>query len=139
MALAIQHKSIGATALLLLTLFGVSRAASLIAQDWQFTGARTEVSFWGRGDYQPSFKAVRNTGLVLDRLLQASPAQPAYLSVRANSFAWRAYWSQDPKLELELAQEAVRHQRAALQSRPAHLQSKTKLIEYESRLESLNN
>jgi len=139
MALAIQNKNIGATALLLVTLLGIYRAASLIVQDWQFTQARTEVSFWGRGDYKPSLRAVRNTERVLDRLLQASPAQPAYLSVRANSFAWRAYWSQDRKLELQFAQEAVRHQRAALQSRPAYLQSRTKLVEYESRLKNLNN
>jgi len=132
-----QYKVIMAALILLLVLMAIAHAASLLINDLRFTRAQTEVSFWGRGDYNPSQASVRRAGQALDDLLYASPNHPAYLSVRANSYVWQAYWVSDIALERQYTRQAVRLQIAALKSRPAHPHSRAKMIEYKERLHNI--
>ena len=104
-------------------------------QDLRFTETETEVSFWGRGNYQPTEATVLRTNLAMDHLLNATPHHPAYLSLQANSYAWQAYWAENSETTREFSEKAVQLQTSAQQSRPAHLQSRAKLAEYAARLQ----
>jgi hypothetical protein len=124
---------------LALTVVGLVQSASLIQQNLLFTRAKTEVSFWGRGNYQPGEITVNRTVNQLDDLLQANPSQPDYLGLQANAAVWPAYWSGRDAAIGESAgsgitvQQAINSQYAALQARPAHRYSWVKLAEYLSR------
>lgn len=102
-------------------------------QDLAFTEAQTEISFWGRGTYQPSPEKVEKTGEALESLLRLSPASPVFLELQAHYFAWKAYWSDDAVQRETLGRVAIDAQRRALQSRPAHRQGWVKMVEYASR------
>ncbi len=114
---------------LALALLGAWQGAQLIHRDLAFEAARTEVSFWGRGNYQPTEQAIERTGNTLGTLI-AQNAHPEYLSVQAAYYIWRAYWEGDN----DLAIKAVDSQYRALESRPAHPQDRQKLIEYRGRV-----
>ena len=43
---------------LALSLLGAWQGAQLMQRDLAFEAARTEVSFWGRGNYQPTEQAI---------------------------------------------------------------------------------
>jgi len=121
----------------LLALYGTVQGASLFKHDLQFTKAETEVSFWGRGNYQPTPKTVSRTARAVENLVQHAPHNPAYRSLQANSFAWRAYWEADATTSQQYAQQAVGAQAAAVQARPAYYQGQVKLAEYEARLQDV--
>ena len=105
----------------------------LLRQDLAYTRAETELSFWGRGDYQPREHTIERTGLDLAALLAAQPAHPDYLSLDAYYQSWRGHWSTGVTERLDFNQQAVDSQYAALQARPAHRQGWTKMLEYAAR------
>jgi len=118
---------------LVLSVVGVVRSASLMRQNLLFTRAQTEVSFWGRGDYHPEQKTIARTVKQLESLLLSAPTQPDYLGLQANAAVWLAYWSEDGAASTRTVQQAVSSQYAALQTRPAHRYSWEKLEEYLAR------
>ena len=128
-------KRLFAAPFLVLALYGVAQASSLLQQDLRFTESETEVSFWGRGNYQPTEATVLRTNLAMNHLLNTTPHHPAYLSLQANSHAWQAYWAKNAEASQKFAEKAVQLQTSAVQYRPAHLQSRVKLAEYTARLQ----
>lgn len=102
-------------------------------QDLVYTRAQTEVSFWGRGEYQPSAQVVADTGLALQQLLTESPRHPDYLNLMARYAAWQAYWSVDPDIREEISRTAMDSQYRALELRPAHQHGWITMVEYASR------
>tara|TARA_R110001599_G_C12274970_1_gene662053 strand:+ start:1105 stop:1521 length:417 start_codon:yes stop_codon:yes gene_type:complete len=105
---------------LVLALALVWQSAKLFQQDLAFTAVETEVSFWGRGDYQPDAKTRARVGKTLEGLLTEVPAHPGYLMLAANYHAWQAYWAESPELEYDFSRRAEAAKNAAKQSRPAH-------------------
>jgi hypothetical protein len=112
----------------------VYQAAQLMRQDLIYTGAQTELSFWGRGDYQPVAGNVEGTRKAIESLLRRSPGHPDYLSLQAGYDVWRAYWASNPRDREQLGEQAVRSQYQALVSRPAHRRSWLKLEGYAARI-----
>lgn len=102
-------------------------------QDLAFIRAKTEVGFWGRGEYQPRPATVKRTGNTTEALLKARPAQPEYLALAAGYASWQGYWAEDPAARERLNNMAVEYQQSALKSRPAHRHNWQKLVEYASR------
>ncbi len=118
---------------LLLTLIGMFWPARLLLQDLRFTAATTEVSYWGRGEYEPLPAVVERAKAQIEQLLLAYPGHPEYLELQANTLAWLAYWSDDPEQRHQYLHDAVTAQFLALESRPAYPQSWVKLIDYNAR------
>lgn len=119
--------------ILLISLYTASRAADLLRQDLAFTAVQTEVSFWGRGDYQPARPVRTDLGRRLDTLLADSPAQPDYLTVAASYFAWQAFWAETLELEQDYSRRALRAQYTAQQSRPAYRRGWVIMLGYAAR------
>ena len=109
------------------------QAATLFQRDLAFTAAETELSFWGRGEYQPSDATRETVRRELDTLLAAAPDQPDYLTLAAYHAAWLAYREDDPTVARPYALQAVDKQYAAQQNRPAYRQGWAKLVEYARR------
>lgn len=125
--------------LLLVAVLCVLHAGNFFSQDLQYTQAQTEVSFWGREGYVPTSETIGQTSHTIESLLQNSPAHPGYLSLQANSYAWQSYWALDERTTMHYAELARKSQGLALQSRPVHPLSQTKMLEYTARLQGLNN
>ena len=115
---------------LVLTAFAILQAATLFQQSLSFTRAQTEISFWGRSDYQPGQATIERTGQSIAAQLQIAPENPEYLALQANYAQWRAYWARGMVDQPRFAGLAVDSQYAALQSRPAHRHSWSKMVEY---------
>ena len=127
----------GAAALaLLLAAAGVYAGVRVYLQDLEYTRVQAEISFWGRGTYQPAQGVIEHTGDVIGGLLRAAPAQPELLELQAHYLAWRAYWSEDPGRRDDFGQAAADSQYLALLSRPANRQGWSKMLEYASRTRS---
>jgi hypothetical protein len=109
------------------------QAASLLQQNLAFTKAQTEVGFWGRGEYQPESSTIENTGRRINTLVQRSPGHPEYLGLQANYATWRGYWAQDMEERMAFSLQAMASQKSALQTRPAHRHSWSKMVEYAAR------
>lgn len=107
---------------LLVALVMVWQGLNMFQGDLAFSAAETEVSFWGRGEYQPTERTREATGYAVENLVAAAPAQPAYLSLAASYYAWRAYWTEEIAVENDYNAQALAAQYAAQQSRPAYLQ-----------------
>jgi hypothetical protein len=122
-----------AAPILALALVAAYTGFTTFAQDLAFTNAQTELSFWGSDSYQPEPKTIELTGRTIDALLQNAPGHPEYLGLQANYAAWQAYWATDTIERVSFSQQAVQSQHAALQSRPAHRHSWSKMVEYASR------
>jgi len=54
------------------------QSATLFRMDLAFTAAETELSFWGRGDYQPTEATRARISRELGVLLEGAPAHPDY-------------------------------------------------------------
>lgn len=106
---------------------------NVLVQDLAYTRAQTELSFWGRGDYQPTPQAVDDTEQTLQFLLAENPYHPEFLILQARYNAWQAYWSENLDMREVSSREAMLHQYRALESRPAHRQSWLTMVEYASR------
>ena len=118
---------------LAMALMGVYTGFTTFAQDLAFSSARTELSFWGSDRYQPEPNTIERTGQSIDALLQGAPGNPEYLGLQANYAAWQAYWSENRDERAGFNGQAVQSQYKALQSRPAHRHSWSKMVEYASR------
>ena len=126
-------RSMAVLTVLAVALMGVYTGFTTFARDLAFTSARTELSFWGRDRYQPEANTVERTGQSIDALLQGAPGNPEYLGLQASYAAWQAYWSENRDERAGFNGQAVRSQYKALQSRPAHRHSWSKMVEYASR------
>jgi hypothetical protein len=122
-----------AAALLLLALLGVYAGVVTFQQDLAFTAAQTEISFWGRDNYQPEPKIIKHTGHTIDTLVQQAPLHPEYLGLGAKYDAWQAYWAIEPDERANFNEKAVQSQYKAMLSRPAHRQGWSMMLEYASR------
>ena len=109
------------------------QAATLFRLDLAFTAAETELSFWGRGNYQPTAATREHIQRELDALLAAAPGQPNYLALAAYHDAWLAYREDDPDAARPYALRAASAQFGAQQNRPAYRQGWAKLVEYARR------
>lgn len=121
---------------LVLMLLVMHDATKLFSGNLKFTDAETEVSFWGRGEYQPGQKTVERTERSIESLVATSDRHPSYLNLSASASAWFAYWAIDSAGRERFVQKSVTAQTEAIKSRPAHRQSWIKLIEY---LSNTNN
>ena len=106
---------------LLVALTLVWQALGLLQRDLAFTTTETEVSFWGRGDYQPYEHTREATGRAVEQLVAAAPGQPDYLTLAASYYAWRAWWADDAELEAQYTQLGQQAREIARQSRPAYV------------------
>ena len=130
----------GALALALVLVLALAwQAARLARLDLMFTAAATEVSFWGRGTYQPDQPVRERIGRELQRLLKASPAQPDYLILAASYYSWEAYRAPNAAVANNYDRLALDAQYAAQLSRPAYRQGWEKMIGYASRIEGAEN
>ena len=118
---------------LILTLLLVAQGLSLFQQDLAFTGAETELSFWGRENYHPFQPTIKRTGKTIDSLLQISPQHSSYLELQAYYLSWLGYWADDVEQRLRFNDQAAQTQYRALQARPADRQAWLKMVEYSSR------
>lgn len=109
------------------------QSATVISQDLAFTAAETELSFWGRDNYQPADSSREDTQKVLETLLAAAPNHPDYLALKAYHEAWRAYSAYDPRITHMHVLRAMRLQLSAQEARPAYRQGWVKLVEYARR------
>ena len=96
------------------------QSAKLFHQDLAFTAVETEVSFWGRVDYQPDAQTRERVGKTLEGLLKEVPSHPGYLMLAASYYAWQAHWAETPELKYDYNRRAEAAKNAARQSRPAH-------------------
>ena len=111
----------GAFAGLLLALTMTWQGLALLQRDLAFTAAETEVSFWGREDYQPTQATIARTGRQLEALLAKAPRHPEYQLLAASYYAWQAYWTEDAELEAQYTQLGQQAREIARQSRPAYV------------------
>jgi hypothetical protein len=125
-------RSVAILALVLAVAGGYFGFATLV-QDLAYTRVQTELSFWGREDYEPSQQAIDDTANTLQFLLAKSPSHPDFLILQARYSAWRAYWSEDLYAQEVFSREAMAAQYRALESRPAHRHSWSTMVEYASR------
>jgi len=109
------------------------QSATTFRLDLAFTAAETELSFWGRGDYQPDDASRQRTSQALEALLAAAPHHPDYLALAAYHDAWRAYREDDPTLAQPYALRALDNQYGAQQARPAYRQGWEKMVGYARR------
>jgi hypothetical protein len=109
-----------AAIVLALSLTLVWQAAGLFRRDLAFTAAETEVSFWGRGSYQPDEFTQARIGRTLEMLVTQAPGNPDYLFLAASYQEWRALWALDPRQREVFLQRAAAQWRAAREARPAH-------------------
>ena len=119
--------------MLLAALIGIYLGYVLLVQDIAYTRAQTELSFWGRDNYQPSEQVIAETGDRLEGLLDSAPHHPEYQKLQALYNSWQAYWSSGMPERDSLNSETMSNQYGALLSRPAHRQDWSKMIEYASR------
>ncbi|TDG12897.1 hypothetical protein E2F43_15185 [Seongchinamella unica] len=101
--------------------------------DLTYAATEVELSFWGRETYVPTDSTIGRVGSHLARLRQHQPRHPDYLALEAYYLSWRGFFSADMAERLDLNQQAVDTQYAALQQRPAYRQGWLEMIEYASR------
>jgi hypothetical protein len=121
---------ISAVVALLIALALVWQGLGLLQRDLAFTAAETEVSFWGRGEYQPYEDTRETVGRAVEQLVAAAPGQPDYLTLAASYYAWRGYWAQEATVETEYNALALAAQYSAQQSRPAYRQGWESMLRY---------
>jgi hypothetical protein len=102
----------------------------LLQRDLVFNAAETEVSFWGRGEYQPSEQTREATGRAVEHLVSVAPAHPDYLTLAASYYAWRAWWAEEGVAENAYNTRALAAQYVAQQSRPAYRQGWESMLRY---------
>ena len=110
------------------------QGAQLMRNELGFSRAGTEVSFWGRADYQPSEETILATTNTISTLVANCPGHPDYFALQANAAVWQAYWAQRKEDREVHAARAISSQYCALRSRPAHRHGWVKMVEYASRV-----
>lgn len=107
-------------------------AITHMRRDLQFTKLDTELSFWGRDNYQPTDPARASTAAGIGALLHIAPTHANYLTLRASQLAWEGYWiGGDAGLALD--KQALAAQVQAQHSRPAYGLGWLYLLEYAER------
>lgn len=109
------------------------QSATLFRMDLAFTAAETELSFWGRGDNQPTEATRARISRELGVLLEGAPAHPDYLALAAYHQTWLAFREDDPAIAQVYALQAVNTQFLAQQNRPAYRQGWAKMVGYARR------
>jgi len=122
-----------AAPILVLTVFAVYQASTRFQQSVNYTSAQTEISFWGRANYQPEPATIERTGGAVAALVEQVPGHPDYLALQASYAIWIAHWAGDLEDKSAHAGQSVDSQYQALQSRPAHRHSWVKMVEYSAR------
>lgn len=97
-----------------LALFTARCSSTLLRNDLEFTPLDTELSFWGRENYQPTQAMRAAMEAQIPALLARPPGHPDYLLLRASQLEWEAYWKGDESL----AKQANQSRFLALQQRP---------------------
>ena len=126
-----------AARLLLIPCIFVAVALTVLAivhtqRDLQFTRLDTELSFWGRDNYQPTDATRARTQAGINALLESAPTNASYLTLRASQLAWEGYWlGGDDGAALD--QQALAVQARAQRSRPAYGLGWLYLLEYAER------
>lgn len=92
----------------------------IIRADLAFRSAEVEVSFWGRGQYQPEASAIAAADAALRRALELRPRQAEYLRLQSRLLMWQAYWSDSRERAAELELRAIAILLRAARLRPAH-------------------
>jgi len=90
-----------------IALYSAASSFRLAQQDFLYTSVATEVSFWGRGDYEPTAFTTELAVRGVERLIQQAPANSKYLSLQAKLYSWQGYWAQDTSTKSEFGQMAV--------------------------------
>lgn len=107
-------------------------AFKTIQHDLIFSELETEVSFWGRGAYQPTQATRRSIASRLEHQLQISPQNSRLLTLRANQLAWEGFWSESDEDYSRYLRQAIETQYASLLTRPAYGQGWSKLLQYQA-------
>lgn len=131
----INSPAFKALPLLVAAIFLVHQAVQQMKMDLVYQDARTELGFWGRGNYQPVPATVHSTGRAIENLLRVNPAHPDFLGLRAGHASWLAHWATDPRARQRYGEQALQSQHRAVVSRPAHRSSWSKLERYAARME----
>ncbi len=131
----INNPAFKALPLLVAAIFLVHQAVQQMKIDLVYQDARTELGFWGRGDYQPVPATVLSTGQAIENLLRFNPAHPDFLGLQAGHASWLAHWATDPQTRQRYGEQALQSQYRAVVSRPAHRSSWSKLERYAARME----
>ena len=106
-------------------------ALQVVARDIHFTSLETEVSFWGRGSYEPTVSTRTHVDAQLQMALQNYPANAPLLTLRASQLAWEGYWADSSNDHLQYTRAAMEAELAALYARPAYGQGWLKLLQYQ--------
>ena len=110
----------------------VLNALQVFVRDIQFTSLETEVSFWGRGTYQPTGPTRADVDAQLSLALQTYPTNAPLLTLRASQLAWEGYWSVSSEYQLQYTRAAMEAELASLHARPAYGQGWLKLLQYQA-------
>lgn len=122
--------------LIALMLLLVAQAVAVLRAEVLFSSVETELSFWGRSDYQPSGALRKRTGQRVSQLASTWPQNANYLTLHANQLAWEGYWGGKTEEASQHWKRAAQAQRKALQYRPAHRQDWVKLLQYAAALDA---
>lgn len=125
-----------AFSLIALMLLLVAQAVAVLRAEVLFSSVETEVSFWGRRDYQPSGALRKRTDQRVSQLVSNWPQNANYLTLHANQLAWEGYWGGKTEAASQYWRRAAQAQRKALQYRPAHRQDWVKLLQYAAALDA---
>ena len=101
-----------------------------IDEDFRFTAAATEVSFWQRGGYRPDPATIGRTIAEAERLVADRPAHPDYLALAADAWVWGGYYEPDRGTALVRVGRGLGLQQASLALRPASLAASRSLERY---------
>jgi cytolysin (calcineurin-like family phosphatase) len=132
-SLGAGHRALLAVPFLFAALLLSASGARQVYLDLAYTGAATELSFWGSENYRPSDRTIERTGATLATILRQRPHHPDYLASQAYYLSWLGHFSADITRRLEYNQQAVATQYQAVMARPAYRQGWIEMIEYASR------
>ena len=114
----------------------VLNAVQVFVRDIKFTSLETEVSFWGRGSYEPTVSTRAHVDTQLSLALQTYPTNAPLLTLRASQLAWEGYWAVSSEDQLQYTRVAMEAELASLHARPAYGQGWLKLLQYQALDES---
>ncbi|MEP4486932.1 MAG: hypothetical protein ABJ013_14980 [Halioglobus sp.] len=121
--------SIGLAVVLVLLAWFAFKA---IQHDLIFDELEAEVSFWGRGSYQPTESTRHSIASRLEKQLQINPKLTRLRALEASRLAWEGYWSSTDRDYKQFSRLAIEAQYASLATRPAYGQGWSKLLQYQA-------
>jgi hypothetical protein len=90
----------------------------------------TQLSFWGRDDYQPTEQVRNKTYRQARQLAESLPVDPDRLALAAYAQNWAWYFEKDPSLALQHAEAALSWQQQVVVMRPASIGDWATLARY---------